>query len=154
MAQVVNLTFTSPVNKPGQQPVLSANDVWKGLEYITRRPEDIVDYLAGCEILSDNGLNLKRRLLFKEGTDMPDKPIEQDVTLCPKMKVCSYSLSPSILRKIRIVTNSPGRVCRIYGHEHLDGDKRRRRRRSVSVSGLTGSIPSRGVTRDNRSCGV
>lgn len=86
MDSVVNLSFTSQVNT-GQQPILNTDDVWKGLEYITRCPQDVVGYLSGCEILDDNGVNLKRRLVFKEDPNMPDKPMEQDVVFCPRMKV-------------------------------------------------------------------
>ncbi|POS69116.1 hypothetical protein DHEL01_v212489 [Diaporthe helianthi] len=79
MAEVINFTFTSPVNRPGQQPILSQDDVWKGIEHITRRPQDVVDYVSRCEVFADTGLSLKRRLVFKEGPNLPDKPIEQNV---------------------------------------------------------------------------
>lgn len=102
MGSVVNLSFTSPVNT-GHQPVLSTDDVWKGLEYITRRPQDVVNYLSGCEILDDTGVNLKRRLVFKEGPNMPDKPMEQDVVFCPKMKVGCLSNSQSMPSQYQIL---------------------------------------------------
>lgn len=86
MDSVVNISFTLPVNT-SQQPVLSTDDVWKGLEHITRCPQDVVEYLSACEILEDDGVKLKRRLIFKQGANMPDKPMEQDVIFCPKMKV-------------------------------------------------------------------
>ncbi|KAK8092451.1 uncharacterized protein PG998_014936 [Apiospora kogelbergensis] len=85
----VNVAFTSPVNKPGQEPYLSAEDVWSGILDSVRRPEEFVDYIAETEILEDTGLALKRILHFVPGGShgAPGGRLEQDITIVPEFKV-------------------------------------------------------------------
>lgn len=101
----VNVAFTSPVNKPGQEPYLSAEDVWSGILDSVRRPAEFVDYIAETEILEDTGLALKRILHFVPGGShgAPGGRLEQDITIVPEFKV---NLPPGQLSQISwILTN-------------------------------------------------
>lgn len=88
----VNVAFTSPVNKPGQEPVLSANDVWKGIVETVRRPQDFVDYISHLDILDDTGLTLRRILYFVPNGShgAPGGKLDQSVTIFPDFKVRAH----------------------------------------------------------------
>ena len=85
----VNVAFTSPVNKPGQEPVLSANDVWKGIVETVRRPQDFVDYVSHLDIYDDTGLTLRRTLYFVPSGShgVPGGKLDQSVKIFPEFKV-------------------------------------------------------------------
>lgn len=88
----VNVAFASPVNLPGQEPVLSAADVWNGIVATVKRPEDFVDYLSETEILEEKRLTLRRILHFRPGGthNAPGGKLDQFVTIIPEHKV-SYN---------------------------------------------------------------
>lgn len=93
----VNVAFTSPVNKPGQEPVLTAEDVWTGIVATVRRPQDFVNYISHLDIIDDTGLTLRRILYFvpEASHAAPGGKLDQNVTIVPDFKVSS------IIRKDR-----------------------------------------------------
>ena len=87
----VNVAYTSPVNKPGQEPVLTADDVWTGIVATVRRPQDFVDYISHLDIFDDTGLTLRRILHFvpEASHSAPGGKLDQNVTIVPDLKVSS-----------------------------------------------------------------
>ncbi|KAI1120163.1 hypothetical protein F5Y10DRAFT_290221 [Nemania abortiva] len=85
----VNIAFTSAVNKPGQDILLTADDVWKGIVMSVRQPQDFVDYISKVDILEDTGSTMRRVLHFVEGAShtAPGGELHQDVTFVPNYKV-------------------------------------------------------------------
>ncbi|KAJ6450369.1 DUF1857-domain-containing protein [Mycena sanguinolenta] len=53
---------TRPVNPPGAEPVLTEEQVWKGLEYKARNPEPFVPMISSSKTISDDGNKLAREL--------------------------------------------------------------------------------------------
>jgi len=86
-----NIAFTSPVNRPGQEP-LSTADVWAGIVMTVRRPQDFVDYISHVEILEDTGLTLRRILHFVPGAlhKAPGGKLDQSVTFFPDYNVRTF----------------------------------------------------------------
>lgn len=58
---------TVPVNPPGASPVLTAAQVWRGLEEKARRPERFVESIEACTVERDEGD--KVRALTREDVD-------------------------------------------------------------------------------------
>ncbi|AEO67509.1 uncharacterized protein THITE_2116400 [Thermothielavioides terrestris NRRL 8126] len=50
---VINLGYTAPVNRPGQQPVLTLQQVWEGLQHKMRRADKFVPIITACEVLAE-----------------------------------------------------------------------------------------------------
>jgi hypothetical protein len=46
---------TRPVNPPGSEPVLSEEQVWKGLELKARKPDLFVKAITSAEVIKDEG---------------------------------------------------------------------------------------------------
>ncbi|KAF2128302.1 hypothetical protein P153DRAFT_397389 [Dothidotthia symphoricarpi CBS 119687] len=84
-----NVAYSEPVNRLGDEPVLSMEDVWHALAYGCRRPEDMAEYVASSEITEDDGLRFHRRLILGGGAvhTAAGETIEQDVILRPMLNV-------------------------------------------------------------------
>lgn len=97
ISMAVNIAFTSAVNKPGQDVILTAEDVWKGILMTVRQPQDFVDYISKVDILEDTGSTLRRVLHFVPGAShkAPGGKLDQNVTFIPNYKVTTTS--PTIL---------------------------------------------------------
>ncbi|GAB1316917.1 Bet v I/Major latex protein domain-containing protein [Madurella fahalii] len=50
---VINLGYTAPVNRPGQSPVLTLDQVWAGLQRKVRHAEEFVPLIEACEVVSE-----------------------------------------------------------------------------------------------------
>lgn len=50
---VLNLGYTAPVNRPGQTPVLTLDQVWAGLQRKVRHAHEFVPVIVGCEVLEE-----------------------------------------------------------------------------------------------------
>jgi hypothetical protein len=84
-----NVAYSEPVNRPGDEPILIMEDVWHGLAYGCRRPEEMAEYVSSCEITDDNGVKFHRRLILGGGAvhTAAGEAIEQDVILRPMLNV-------------------------------------------------------------------
>lgn len=49
-----NLGYTAPINRPGQSPVLTASQVWAGLQLKVREAALFVPIIENCKIVSEN----------------------------------------------------------------------------------------------------
>jgi hypothetical protein len=97
-----NVAYSEPVNKPGDEPVLSMEDVWHGLAFGCRRPEEMAEYVSSCEITDDKGVKFHRRLILGGGAvhTAAGEAIEQDVILRPMLNVSQTVFG--VLEYIRI----------------------------------------------------
>ncbi|KAG6820389.1 hypothetical protein H0H93_001159 [Arthromyces matolae] len=66
------------VNPPGATPLLTEEQVWKGLGIKARDPKTFVPIITSCEVLSDDGTNIVRSVRFNNG-----EPTREDITLYP-----------------------------------------------------------------------
>jgi len=51
---VFNLGYTAPINRPDQYPVLTASQVWAGLQLKVRDAALFVPIIQDCKVVSDN----------------------------------------------------------------------------------------------------
>ncbi|KIX09586.1 uncharacterized protein Z518_00666 [Rhinocladiella mackenziei CBS 650.93] len=57
------VAYTIPVNVDGE-PALTAQDVWKGILAITRRPQDFAEYMADSIVISGDDKRFRRKLVL------------------------------------------------------------------------------------------
>ncbi|KAL2023291.1 hypothetical protein VTK56DRAFT_3029 [Thermocarpiscus australiensis] len=50
---VINLGYTAPINRPGQTPILTLDQVWAGLQRKVRHADEFVPTIAGCDVLAE-----------------------------------------------------------------------------------------------------
>ncbi|KAF7324062.1 hypothetical protein MKEN_00628600 [Mycena kentingensis (nom. inval.)] len=55
---------TRPVNTPGMTPVITEEQLWKGLEYKARNPQAFVPAITSCKVTVDEGDSLTREVTF------------------------------------------------------------------------------------------
>ncbi|KAJ7274879.1 DUF1857-domain-containing protein [Mycena rebaudengoi] len=61
---------TRPVNPPGIEPIITEEQLWKGLEFKARNPQAFVPMITSCVVTSDSGKNLVREVKFKHAPDV------------------------------------------------------------------------------------
>ncbi|GAB1317433.1 hypothetical protein MFIFM68171_07643 [Madurella fahalii] len=87
----VNVSYAEPVNRPGDEPVLTFDDVWQGIVDGAHNPPSMASYVASCEILSESEdkLKFRRKLILANGAvhTGAGEAIIQDVIVRPKMNV-------------------------------------------------------------------
>ncbi|KAF9901254.1 hypothetical protein EC991_006382 [Linnemannia zychae] len=62
-----NLSFTTPINPPGAEPVLSRARVWKGLQRKVRHANEFVPIIHSCEVVSEEENVVTRVITFENG---------------------------------------------------------------------------------------
>ena len=86
-----NVAFTVPVNGAGETPILSAGDLWEGIQHGARYPHEMAPYLANSEELPGGSeLEFRRRLTMADGGAVHTAgggTIDQDVVLHPMLSV-------------------------------------------------------------------
>ncbi|TFK37654.1 hypothetical protein BDQ12DRAFT_685061 [Crucibulum laeve] len=69
MSASINFAASRLVNPPGASPRLTEAQVWKGLEYKARNPQDFVAAISDCNILSDAGNKILRSISLNSNRD-------------------------------------------------------------------------------------
>jgi len=64
---------TRRINPVGVVPKLTVEQVWKGLGIKARKPSTFVPVITSCEIVSDDGTNVVRRVQFNNGDPVDEK---------------------------------------------------------------------------------
>ncbi|KWU40968.1 DUF1857-domain-containing protein [Rhodotorula sp. JG-1b] len=59
---------TRLINPPGVEPILTVEQVWKGLQKKAREPQRFVPAISECRIDNDQGNQMTRIVRFGEGT--------------------------------------------------------------------------------------
>ena len=64
----IHLSYTSKINKPGDSPVLSIDQIWKGLQRKVRFAQEFVPVIESCTVLEEKeDGTVVRDVKFKEG---------------------------------------------------------------------------------------
>ncbi|KAG6840303.1 hypothetical protein C0991_007664 [Blastosporella zonata] len=69
------------VNPPGAAPLLTEEQVWKGLGIKARKPETFVPVITSCEVLSDEGNKIVRSVSFNNGAPAIERVELHDYTI-------------------------------------------------------------------------
>lgn len=95
----VNVSYAEPVNRPGDEPVLTFDDVWQGIVDGAHNPPSMASYVASCEILSESEdkLKFRRKLILANGAvhTGAGEAIIQDVIVRPRMNVSTTRMPTS-----------------------------------------------------------
>lgn len=79
-----NVSWVMPANAPGEQDVLTLDDLWQGCLLLARSPETFTSAISKCDIEDDDGNTLIRTLYFSE---RPQAMLKQTICLSPGVKV-------------------------------------------------------------------
>lgn len=79
-----NVSWAMPANAPGEQDVLTLDDLWQGCLLLARSPETFTSAISKCDIEDDDGNTLIRTLYFSE---RPQAMLKQTIRLSPGVKV-------------------------------------------------------------------
>lgn len=72
----LNLAYTAKINPEGVTPVLTVDQVWKGLQRKIRFAQEFVPVIESCEVLEDKDGVVKRQVKFKPGLGPKDEAFE------------------------------------------------------------------------------
>ncbi|KAJ7164168.1 DUF1857-domain-containing protein [Mycena filopes] len=67
---------TRPVNPAGSTPILTEEQLWKGLEKKAREPSIFVPIISSCKVTSDDGNKLVREVTFGNSPKVITEQIE------------------------------------------------------------------------------
>ncbi|KAJ6529157.1 DUF1857-domain-containing protein [Mycena vulgaris] len=67
---------TRPVNPPGAEPVITEEQLWKGLEYKARNPAAFVPMISSCKVTIDDGKKLVREVTFANSPQIVTEDIQ------------------------------------------------------------------------------
>ncbi|TFK70938.1 DUF1857-domain-containing protein [Pluteus cervinus] len=67
---------TRPVNPPGVTPILTHEQVWKGLAYKARYPKAFMPVITSCELVEDHGDKVVRSVRFGDA-----EPVDEYIDL-------------------------------------------------------------------------
>lgn len=62
---VVHCAYTEQINPSGASPVLTRDQIWKGLQRKIRRAQDFVPVITGCDVLEEKDNVVVREAHFK-----------------------------------------------------------------------------------------
>ncbi|KAJ6484456.1 DUF1857-domain-containing protein [Mycena vitilis] len=75
-----SFAVTRPVNPPGVEPVITEEQLWKGLEYKARNPAGraiaFVPVITSCKVIDDNGNKLVREVTFAGSEEVITENVE------------------------------------------------------------------------------
>ncbi|KAJ7129086.1 DUF1857-domain-containing protein [Mycena filopes] len=107
---------TRPVNPPGAEPVLTEEQLWKGLEYKSRNPIVFFPMITGTNMKSDDGDKFERESTLDNGSVITEKVqmyaptiayVEMDVGW-RMTNVVSYGPADELLLTISSANGIPG----------------------------------------------
>ena len=85
---VIHLAYTTIVNPPGAQAILSHAQVWAGLERKARLPQDFVPVVETCEIHSETDNVITATVFFKADSAVAHaRTIREVCTLSPPCRM-------------------------------------------------------------------
>ncbi|KAJ7041579.1 DUF1857-domain-containing protein [Mycena alexandri] len=65
-----------PVNPPGVEPVITEEQLWKGLEFKARNPSAFVPIISSCKVTVDDGKKVVREVTFGNSPEIVTEDIE------------------------------------------------------------------------------
>ncbi|KAJ7487886.1 DUF1857-domain-containing protein [Mycena latifolia] len=108
---------TRPVNPPGAEPVITEEQLWKGLEHKARNPSAFIPMISSCKVIVDEGKKLVREVTFGSSPEVITEHIEaHDATIVyfemntgiRVTNVISYGASDEILLTYGFANGIPG----------------------------------------------
>ncbi|KAG6841517.1 hypothetical protein C0991_010131 [Blastosporella zonata] len=106
-----------PVNPPGVTPVLTEEQLWKGLGIKARQPKKFVPMISSCEVLSDDGNKIVRSVSFNNGAPVTERVelhgntiayFEMESTGIRITNIVSYDESGSLVLTFSFANGIPG----------------------------------------------
>lgn len=85
----INCAYTEPINSPNTTPVLTRDQVWKGLQRKIRQAQDFVPVIKGCDVISEKENEVVREAHFKEMEGRPAMSVREVCKSYYPTKVCS-----------------------------------------------------------------
>ncbi|KAH7184886.1 uncharacterized protein B0J16DRAFT_414318 [Fusarium flagelliforme] len=80
---VINLAYSAPINPSGASPVLTEDQVWKGLQRKVRKAHEFVAPILKCEVLSEEqtetGTRVTRQVTFDKAVRGDDDAAVKEV---------------------------------------------------------------------------
>ncbi|BGP41604.1 hypothetical protein JCM10450v2_005657 [Rhodotorula kratochvilovae] len=70
---MVSFAATRPVNPPGASPVLSAAQVWAGLEHKARNPTLFVPQISSCKVVQEDEGKITRIVRLGDSPEMKEE---------------------------------------------------------------------------------
>jgi hypothetical protein len=67
----IHIAYTEPVNPSGATPILTRDQIWRGLQRKVRRAQDFIAVVEGCDIVSDEPDEVVRIAHFKAFAGKP-----------------------------------------------------------------------------------
>lgn len=61
----IHVAYTEQINPAGASPVLTRDQIWKGLQRKIRKAQDFVPVITGCDVLEEKENEVKREAHFK-----------------------------------------------------------------------------------------
>lgn len=86
----INCAYTEPINPTGATPVLSKDQVWRGLQRKIRRAQDFVPIITGCDVLEEKENEIVREAHFKARDGIPAHSVKEVCKSYYPTKVGSY----------------------------------------------------------------
>lgn len=74
---VINCAYTEQINPQGVSPVLSRDQIWKGLQRKIRKAQDFVPVIESCEVLEEKENEVIREAQFKEMNGQPPHKVRE-----------------------------------------------------------------------------
>ena len=74
---VVYCAYTEQINPQGVTPVMTRDQIWKGLQRKIRRAQDFVPVIEGCDVLEEKDNEVTREAHFKEALGRPAQTVRE-----------------------------------------------------------------------------
>ena len=73
----INCAYTEQINPTGATPVLTRDQIWKGLQRKIRKAQDFVPIITGCDVLEEKENEVIREAHFMERPGVPASSVRE-----------------------------------------------------------------------------
>lgn len=73
----INCAYTEQINPAGATPVLTRDQIWKGLQRKIRKAQDFVPIITGCDVLEEKENEVIREAHFMERPGVPASSVRE-----------------------------------------------------------------------------
>lgn len=73
----VYIAYTEPINPSGATPVLSRDQIWRGLQRKIRKAQDFVPVIDGTTVLEEKENEVTRLAHFKGSNGTPEREVKE-----------------------------------------------------------------------------
>jgi hypothetical protein len=84
---VIKVSRTAIINPPGASPVLTVDQLWQGMVIKARKPQEFVQLMESCEVLTDDYIGLRGVVTLKNGWGPPGGKAEEEIKYYAPMRV-------------------------------------------------------------------